>query len=69
MRRCQSHGGKTICCKYKVLGIVTSGGYDYRVGKTIAYRYLLVENPDYDEGYEIVPYKEVLLATYHRRLL
>ena len=63
------HGGETICHKGKVLGVVTSGGYGHTVGKNIAYGYLAPEQANYDEGYEIEVYKEVIPATRHERAL
>jgi sarcosine dehydrogenase len=63
------HGGETICHRGKVLGVVTSGGYGHTVGKTIAYGYVPVEDSNYDEGYEIETYKEVITAIRHDRVL
>ena len=52
------HGGR-------VVGITTSGGYGYTVGKTIAYSYITVEDANYDQGYEIEVYMEMYPATRH----
>jgi sarcosine dehydrogenase len=62
-------GGETICHRGQVLGVVTSGGYGHTVGKTIAYGYVPVVDSNYDAGYEIEVYKEVIPATRHERAL
>lgn len=48
---------------------MTSGGYGHTVGKTIAYGYVPVMDSNYDAGYEIEVYKEVIPATRHERAL
>jgi 4-methylaminobutanoate oxidase (formaldehyde-forming) len=62
-------GGETICHRGQVLGVVTSGGYGHTVGKTIAYGYVPFVDSNYDDGYEIEVYKEVIPATRHERTL
>jgi len=42
----------------RVVGLVTSGGYGYTVGKTIVYAYLPVEEAQHQGGYEIEVYRE-----------
>ncbi|UCF84989.1 MAG: hypothetical protein JSV50_04970 [Desulfobacteraceae bacterium] len=62
-------GGETICHEGKVMGVVTSGGYGYTIRKIIAYGYLAIEHAEYDDGYEIEVYGEVIPATRHDRAL
>jgi sarcosine dehydrogenase len=62
-------GGETICYRSKVLGVVTSGVYGHTVRKVIAYGYVPVEDSNFDDGYEIEVYKEVIPATRHERTL
>jgi sarcosine dehydrogenase len=57
-------GGETILHNGVALGRVTSGGYGYTVGKTIAYGYLPVEHIDKSE-YEIEVYAERIPAKLH----
>ena len=40
-------GSEPIMHKGRVIGITTSGGYGYTVGKTIAYSYIPVEDASY----------------------
>ena len=60
----QLQGGETIHCKGKALGRVSSGGYGYTVGKTIAYGYLPVHQLD-DGEFEIEVYAERIPAKLH----
>lgn len=55
-------GGEPICRQDKVLGVVTSGGYGYTVGRTIAYGYLEREAVRAETGFEIEVLKESLPA-------
>jgi 4-methylaminobutanoate oxidase (formaldehyde-forming) len=63
------YGGETICHNGDVCGVVTSGGYGYTVGKTIAYGYLPVEKADLAEGYEIEAFRRIIPAARHNRAL
>jgi len=63
------HGGETICYKGEVLGVVTSGGYGHTVRKAIAYGYVPVVDSNYNDGYEIEVYGEIIPATRHVRSL
>jgi 4-methylaminobutanoate oxidase (formaldehyde-forming) len=58
-------GSEPIIHKDRVVGITTSGGYGYTVGKTIAYSYIPIEDADYDHGYEIEVYMEKYPVTRH----
>ncbi len=58
------HGGETIFHNGTALGRVTSGGYGYTVGKTIAYGYLPVEHID-ESDYQIEVYAEQIPAKLH----
>jgi 4-methylaminobutanoate oxidase (formaldehyde-forming) len=49
----------------KVIGITTSGGYGYTVGKTIVYSYIPLEDAKYTQDYEIEVYMEVYSITRH----
>jgi sarcosine dehydrogenase len=55
-------GGEPIIRNGNVAGVVTSGGYGYTVGKTIAYGYLPVEDAGYEGGWQIEVYKEIYAA-------
>jgi glycine cleavage system aminomethyltransferase T len=48
-----------------VIGITTSGGYGYTVGKTIIYSYIRLADAKYTQGYEIEVYMEVYSITRH----
>jgi 4-methylaminobutanoate oxidase (formaldehyde-forming) len=63
------YGGETICHKGEVCGVVTSGGYGYTVGRTIAYGYLPVDKADLAEGYQIEAFRRVIPAVRHNRAL
>jgi 4-methylaminobutanoate oxidase (formaldehyde-forming) len=52
-------GSEPIIYDGKVIGVTTSCGYGYTVGKTIAFGYVAAEDAAYQEGYEIEAYKEV----------
>lgn len=58
-------GSEPIIHRGRVVGITTSGGYGYTVGKTIAYSYIPVEDANYDHGYEIEVYMEMFPLTRH----
>ena len=58
-------GSEPIIHSGRVVGITTSGGYGYTVGKTIAYSYIPVEDANYDQGYEIEVYMEMYQVTRH----
>lgn len=58
-------GSEPIIHRGRVVGITTSGGYGYTVGKTIAYSYIPVEDANYDQGYEIEVYMEMYQVTRH----
>ncbi len=58
-------GSEPIIHRGRVVGITTSGGYGYTVGKTIAYSYIPVEDANYDQGYEIEVYMEMYPVTRH----
>lgn len=58
-------GSEPIIHRGRVVGITTSGGYGYTVGKTIAYSYIPVEDANYDQGYEIEVYMEMYSLTRH----
>ena len=45
--------------------MVTSGGYGHTVKKAIAYGYVPVEDSNYNDGYEIEVYGEMIQATRH----
>ena len=55
-------GSEPIVYKGEVLGVTTSGGYGYTVGKTILYGYIPVEHADHDSDYEIEVYKKIYKA-------
>jgi sarcosine dehydrogenase len=55
-------GKESILLNGKLVGLVTSGGYGYTVGKSIAYGYLTPENIQ-ESGYEIQVLGEVIPAT------
>lgn len=61
-------GGETILRDGKVLGIVTSGGYGYTVGRTVAYGYLPVEEMVHTD-FEVEAYCERYPATRHDKIL
>jgi sarcosine dehydrogenase len=63
------YGGETISHDGNVCGVVTSGGYGYTVGRTIAYGYLPTEKADVTEGYAIEVFRRVIPAVRHNRAL
>jgi len=58
-------GSEPIMHNGKVIGITTSGGYGYTVGKTIVYSYIPLEDAKYTQDYEIEVYMEVYSITRH----
>ena len=50
--------GSPVLHNGEVKGLVTSGGYGYSVGSSIAYAYLPVEEAEHNDGYEIEVYRE-----------
>jgi 4-methylaminobutanoate oxidase (formaldehyde-forming) len=58
-------GGETILRDGEVLGVVTSGGYGYTVGKTIAYGFIPAEQAKHTDGFTIEVYTEAYPATRH----
>lgn len=56
-------GGETILLDGEVIGVVTSGGYGYTVGKTIAYGFIANDHVKYTEGFGIEVYTEIHPAT------
>jgi sarcosine dehydrogenase len=58
-------GGETILRDGEVLGVVTSGGYGYTVGKTIAYGFLPVEHSTHTDGFSIEIFTKTYPATRH----
>jgi 4-methylaminobutanoate oxidase (formaldehyde-forming) len=56
-------GSEPILKNDKVIGVTTSGGYGYTVGKTIAYGYISFEEADSDGRNQIEAYGEVFPAT------
>ncbi len=57
------HGGETITCSGRVVGVVTSGGFGHTVGKTIAMGYLSAEDSRATEGFAIEVFGEPFPAT------
>jgi 4-methylaminobutanoate oxidase (formaldehyde-forming) len=57
------HGGETITCGGKVVGVVSSGGYGHTVGKTIALGYLSASDAKETDGFAIEVYREAIPAT------
>ena len=55
-------GSEPIIHDGKVIGVTTSCGFGYTVGKTIAFGYVSKEDAAYQDGYEIEAYKEVYKA-------
>lgn len=60
-------GSEPVMHNGKVIGITTSGGYGYTVGKTIVYSYIPSEDATYTQGYEIEVYMEVFPITRHEK--
>jgi 4-methylaminobutanoate oxidase (formaldehyde-forming) len=58
-------GSEPIMYNGRVIGITTSGGYGYTVGKTIIYSYIRLADAKYTQGYEIEVYMEVYSITRH----
>jgi 4-methylaminobutanoate oxidase (formaldehyde-forming) len=61
-------GGEAIRRQGRVLGVTTSGGYGYTVGKSIVFGYLPAEEAAYDD-YEIEAFCEPVAARRHARPL
>ncbi|MBN2438627.1 MAG: GcvT family protein [Deltaproteobacteria bacterium] len=57
------HGGETITCRGKVVGVVSSGGYGHFVRKTIALGYLSASDAQETDGFAIEVYREAIPAT------
>ncbi len=57
------HGGETITCRGRVVGVVTSGGFGHTVGKTIAMGYLSTEDTQATEGFAVEVFGETFPAT------
>lgn len=57
------HGGETITCRGRVIGVVTSGGFGHTVGKTIAMGYLSAEDAQATEGFAVEVFGEAFPAT------
>ncbi len=57
------HGGETITCRGRVVGVVTSGGFGHTVGKTIAMGYLSAEDAQATEGFAVEVFGEAFPAT------
>ncbi|MGD9279833.1 MAG: FAD-dependent oxidoreductase [Desulfobacterales bacterium] len=55
-------GSEPIVHNGKVIGVTTSCGYGYTVGKTIACGYIPVAEAGYTDGYEIEAYTEIFPA-------
>ena len=58
-------GSEPISHNGEVVGITTSGGYGYSVGKTIVYSYIPVAHANHTNGYEIEVYMEKIPVTRH----
>jgi glycine cleavage system aminomethyltransferase T len=58
-------GSEPIMHNGKVIGITTSGGYGYTVGKTIVYSYIPSDDATYTQGYEIEVYMKIYSITRH----
>lgn len=56
------YGGETISREGRVLGVVTSGGYGYTVGKTLALGYLPKEEAEHSSGYAVEMFGEEIPA-------
>jgi glycine cleavage system aminomethyltransferase T len=57
------HGGETITCRGKVVGVVSSGGYGHIVGKTIALGYLSASDAKETDGFAIEVCREAIPTT------
>jgi sarcosine dehydrogenase len=55
-------GSEPIVHNGKVIGVTTSCGYGYTVGKTIAFGYIPVAEAGHTDGYEIEAYTEIFPA-------
>ena len=62
------HGGECILHGERVLGVTTSGGFGYTVGKPIVMGYVPIEDAAHGE-YEIEVFGERFAATRHHRAL
>jgi 4-methylaminobutanoate oxidase (formaldehyde-forming) len=51
-------GGAPVIRNGKVVGLVTSAGYGYTVGRSIAFAYLPAEEAGHRDGYEIEVYRQ-----------
>ena len=59
-------GGSEPVSHYgEVIGITTSGGYGYSLGKTIVYSYIPIAHANHTDGYEIEVYMEKFPAVRH----
>jgi sarcosine dehydrogenase len=56
------HGGETITCGNRVVGVVSSGGYGHTVGKTIALGYISASDAKETDGFAIEVYREAIPA-------
>jgi 4-methylaminobutanoate oxidase (formaldehyde-forming) len=52
------HGSEPILSNGTVVGVTTTGGYGFTVGKSIAFGYLAVEDAEHAEDYQIEAYRE-----------
>ena len=55
-------GSEPIVHQGKVIGVTTSCGYGYTVGKTIAFGYIPAAEADHSAGYEIESYTQIYPA-------
>ncbi|UCD31979.1 MAG: FAD-dependent oxidoreductase [Desulfobacterales bacterium] len=58
-------GSEPIIHNGKVIGITTSGGFGYTIGKTIVYSYIPIAYANHTSGYEIEVYMEKFPITRH----
>ncbi len=56
------YGGEAVLHNGKVMGVTTSGGYGYTIGKSIAFCYLPVEVGDHHDAFEIEAFCERTVA-------
>ncbi|HEY9840870.1 MAG: FAD-dependent oxidoreductase [Candidatus Sericytochromatia bacterium] len=64
----QLTGGETICRQGEVLGVLTSGGFGYTLGQTIAYGYLPTKEMAHTD-FEVVVFGDSYSATRHDGVL
>ncbi len=62
------HGGEAILHEGRVLGVTTSGGFGYTVGRSIVYGYVASEDAGHDD-YEIEVFGDAIPATRQARSL